>query len=114
MLTPKERVLRTLRREPVYFVPSNLEFSAPLGARIASALRVRVSELPAAFDNHIIYAYLSDEVRREGGLILDNWGVGTQEQEGAAIVGHPLADREAVAGYCFPDHRAPGLLAGVE
>jgi uroporphyrinogen decarboxylase len=114
MLTHKERVLRTLRREPTDYVPSNLEFSAPLAARIASALRVGVTDLLTTFDNHIVYAHLSDEARREDGVIIDNWGIGVQEQEGAAVVGHPLADREAVNGYRFPDGHAQGLLAGVE
>jgi uroporphyrinogen decarboxylase len=114
MLNHKERVVRTLRREAVDYVPSNLEFSGPLAARVARALKVSVPTLLTTFDNHIVYAYLNDETRREGGVIYDNWGVGMQEQEGAAIVVYPLVERDAVDGYRFPDPRAPGLLAGVE
>jgi uroporphyrinogen decarboxylase len=114
MLTHKERVFRTLRRQPVDYVPSNLEFSTPLAARIARELRVEVADLLTVFDNHIVYAHLSDEVRRDGGLVYDNWGIGVQEQEGAAIVGHPLAERDAVDRYRFPDPQAAGLLGGVE
>ncbi len=114
MLSHKERVLRTLRRESVDYLPSNLEFSAPLATRIAQALRVPVAELPRTFDNHLVYGYFNDEVRRERGVIFDNWGVGMQEQEGAAIVVHPLADREALVRYRFPDPDVPGLMTGVE
>ncbi|MFB3818675.1 MAG: uroporphyrinogen decarboxylase family protein [Candidatus Methylomirabilales bacterium] len=114
MLTHKDRIRRTLRREPVDYVPSNLEFSGPLAARVAHALRVSVPDLLTTFDNHIVYAYLDDETRRDAGLIYDNWGVGVQEQEGAAIVVHPMADRSAAERYRFPDPDAPGLLRTVE
>jgi uroporphyrinogen decarboxylase len=114
MITHKERVLRVLRREPIDYLPSNLEFSAPLSLRIAEALQVSPPDLHGIFDNHIVYAHLSDENYRSNGIIYDNWGVGIQEQEGAAIVVHPLADRNRVSDYCFPDPHAPGLLAGVE
>lgn len=113
-LTHKERVLRTMRRQPVDYVPSNLEFSTPLAARIATSLAIPTRDLMTVFDNHIVYAYLSDEDHREGGVIYDNWAVGAQEQEGAAIVGHPLADRAAVERYVFPDPNAPGLLDDIE
>jgi len=113
MLTHKERVMRVLRHEAVDFLPSNLEFSGPLSVRIAEALHVTPADLPRLFDNHIVYAYLSDEDHRADGVIFDNWGVGIQEQEGAAIVVHPLADRQAVSTYTFPDPQAAGLLAGV-
>ncbi len=114
MLTHKERVRRVLRRELVDYLPSNLEFSGPLAARIADALRVRQDDLLTVFDNHIVYAYLTDEDHRANGIVYDNWHVGMQEREGAAIVGHPLAGRASAESYRFPDPHAPGLLRGVE
>ncbi len=112
-LTHKSRILRVLAREPVDYVPSNLEFSGPFAVRVAGELRIPVTELPKYFDNHIVYAYLSDQTRKNE-LLVDDWGVGIQNQEGAAIVGHPLASRDAFVRYRFPDPNASGLLAGIE
>ncbi len=114
MLTHKARVLRVLQRQPVDYLPSNLEFSRPLAVRVAAALGRSVPELSRHFDNHIVYAYLSDQARRGTGIAYDDWGIGIQEQEGAAIIGHPLADRDAMVRYTFPDPNAAGLLADLE
>ncbi|HHV61394.1 MAG TPA: hypothetical protein GXX51_01970 [Firmicutes bacterium] len=111
-MTRKERVIRTIKREPVDRLPVNLEFTVPLAESFVARFKLDQDSLFEVLDSHIIYAYLSDEVDRKGDIIIDNWGVGYDAREGAAIRIHPLSDRLALRNYEFPDPCEKRLMEG--
>ncbi|NMB11833.1 MAG: hypothetical protein GX977_06050 [Firmicutes bacterium] len=113
-LTRKERILRTIQRKPVDRLPVNLELTVPCAQKVIDDLGIRHDELLGVLDSHIVYAYLNDTVKRENGIIYDNWGVGYDEHEGAAIRVHPMEDELMADRYEFPDPKSPTLLSSVE
>lgn len=102
-ITPKDRVLKTICGAPLDKLPVNIEFTPPLEKKYAAYLGMKAEDLKTFFGNHIIYSYLNDEVKRESGLITDNWGVSYDEIEGATIRVHPLENKENIKKYIFPD-----------
>lgn len=131
-LSRRERVSRAIRRQPLDFFPSQVDFTPRDIPRVAEALGVAPAELDAAVDNHLVYAYSlgnaeeymhTPSVLRQAlalglakldepnGLIYDTWGVGWDlHSEGVQVSHHPLADPDAVRKYTFPDPAAPGLM----
>lgn len=109
-MTCKERVIKTIKRQPLDRLPVNLEFTVPLAESFAARLGLDQDSLLEILDSHIIYAYLSDEVDRRDGIIIDNWGVGYDAHEGAAIRIHPLSDKLVLRDYRFPDPSAEWLM----
>lgn len=136
MMSHKERVLRAIRREPLDFFPSQVDFTPNDLDRIGRALGVANAAIDDAVDNHLRYAcslgnaeeYMHDEIVRsraeklglarvdlEQGIIFDIWGVGWDlHAEGVWIRQHPIHDPAALADYSFPDPALPGLMDYVE
>lgn len=108
----RERILRTINREPIDCLPVNLEFSPHLAKAYAKYKGIKEEDLIELLGNHIIYLYLSDEVDRKDGLVIDNWGVGYEELEGASIKVCPLSNKEMIKKYVFPDPSEKYLMDG--
>ncbi|KLU63034.1 methylcobalamin:coenzyme M methyltransferase [Peptococcaceae bacterium CEB3] len=119
-MSPKERALRTIKRQEIDRLPIQMDFSGVGLDKVAKAwgLPSGGREIITALDNHIVYAYLDDafgniKARKLGSdeVSYDAWCVGWNNyQEGPLAVVHPLADLDGWSGYEFPDPWAPGLL----
>ena len=135
-LTHKERVQRAIRRAPLDYFPSQVDFTPRDVPRIARHLGIADQELEQAVDNHLVYAYSLSSVEeymhnpellqhavglglarvdQQAGLVYDPWGVGWDlTSEGVWVGFHPLADPGAYRSYRFPDPDAAGLMDYVE
>ena len=60
MLTPKERLRRAIRHEPVDRLPTQINYTGRQGERMAAHFGMTVAELPAHLDNHLHRLYLSN------------------------------------------------------
>ena len=131
-ISHKERILRTIRREPLDFFPSQVDFTPVDTPRIARGLGVAESGLEEAVDNHLVYAYSLGnaeeymhklDIRKKAielglarmdekqDIIYDVWGVGWDlTAEGVQITRHPLQELSRLADYAFPDPGADGLM----
>ncbi|MDR3588647.1 MAG: uroporphyrinogen decarboxylase family protein [Negativicutes bacterium] len=122
-LTPKERLLRTMKRQEIDRLPTQIDFSGACLDKMLKHWGLASEPQAVSFlGNHIVYAYLNDAVGNikarqlaDSDLSFDSWGVGySNGQEGPLPVVHPLADMDQWAGYEFPDPNADGLLARAE
>ncbi len=111
-MTPKERVQRILRREPVDRLPTHITYSRAMGDQLAGHLGVTPAELPGRLDNHLLWLELSGSTRhRKGRMIYDWWGAGRDARsESYSLLNTPLAQPETLARFAWPDPHAPGLL----
>jgi uroporphyrinogen decarboxylase len=113
-LTHKERMRRALCYEPVDCIPTQVNYTAAVGEKMAAHFNVAVAELPALLDNHMIRVDLTYPSRMsdDGKVKYDWWGVGYDtEEEGYFTVVHPLADAgKDFDAYAWPDPAAPGLM----
>ena len=136
MMSHKERVLRAIRREPLDYFPSQVDFTPKDLGRIARGLGVGIEEIDEAADNHLRYAYslgnaeeyMHDEtvlrraqefglvrLEEDKGVIYDIWGVGWDlHAEGVWVCRHPIQDPSKLLDYSFPDPDLPGLMDYVE
>ncbi len=131
-ISHKERILRTIRREPLDYFPSQVDFTPVDTPRIARGLGVAEGELEEAVDNHLVYAYSmgnaeeymhKPEIRNAAvalglarvdereRIIYDVWGVGWDlTAEGVQVKRHPVQDASSLRAYRFPDPEANGLM----
>ena len=77
-LTHKERLLRTLRRQPVDRLPTQINYTASMGRALSEHFGVPVAGLPAALDNHLVRVDLSlpERLSPDGTVRYDWWGAG--------------------------------------
>ncbi len=122
-LTPKERMLRTMKGQEIDRLPTQIDFSGACLDKMLKHWGLASEPQAVSFlDNHIVYAYLNDAVGNikarqlaTADVSFDSWGVGyASGQEGPLPVVHPLSDMDQWAGYEFPDPHADGLLARAE
>ena len=112
-LTARERVLRTLRHEPVDRLPTQVNYTTTMGQRMSEHFGVSAEVLPARLGNHLVRVGLTYEPRlsADGKARYDWWGAGHDTQEeGYYIREAPLSERRDLDGFDSPDPRAPGLL----
>ena len=124
ILSPKERLRRALRHEPVDRLPTQINYTARMGELMAAHFDVALAELPRLFDNHLVRVDLSfdEPLSSDGQVRFDWWGAGHDTgEEGYYIRVHPLAetpDRPPATpdldAYPWPDPHAPGLFAAAE
>jgi uroporphyrinogen decarboxylase len=116
-LTHKERLKRALRRAPVDRLPTQINYTARMGERMAAHFGVAVADLPGLFDNHLVRVDLSfaEPLSADGQVRFDWWGAGHDTgEEGYYIRVNPLADTSDLDAYPWPDPHAPGLFAAAE
>ncbi len=109
----KERLLRAFRHEPVDRLPTQVNYTARMGARMAAHFGVEVDDLPIFLDNHLLRVDLSFEAKRsqDGRTRFDWWGVGHDTgEEGYYIRVSPLSSSKDLLSYAWPDPHAAGLF----
>jgi uroporphyrinogen decarboxylase len=109
----KERLLRAFRHEPVDRLPTQINYTAGMGAKMAAHFGLAMAELPVFLDNHLIRVDLSFEERRsqDGQTRFDWWGAGHDTgEEGYYIRVSPLANSKDLDAFAWPDPHASGLF----
>lgn len=112
-MTPKERVRRAIRYQPVDRLPTQINYTQAEGAKMAAHFGVPIKDLPARLNNHILRVDLTAPRRLslDGKTSYDWWGVGFDtEEEGYFVSDSPLADTTNLERFPFPDPHASLLL----
>ncbi len=116
-MTPKERVRRALRREPVDRLPAQTNYTAAMGRRLAEYFDVSLAELPARLGNHLLRVDVSHDRPRnaDGSIEYDWWGAGWDTRtEGYWHAYSPLAKSLDLDRYRWPDPDTPELVIPTE
>lgn len=116
-LTPKERMRRALRYEPVDRLPTQINYTGAVGERLAAHFGVTRADLPNRLGNHLLRVDISHTPRLsdDGKVAYDWWGVGwDMEEEGYFIRHSPLAESQDLDAFLWPDPHAPDLLRDAE
>lgn len=134
-MTREERVLRTIYREAIDYLPSQIYFaSQATKEELQRALGLpSLEDLEQYLDNHLHLTFTLDDVFRyrenhkllkeaeemgfarvdwERGIAYDRWGIGfDMYSDGFCIRHFPLQDEEALRKFEPPDPTKPGLLS---
>jgi len=112
-LTPKERLRRAVRYEPVDRIPTQINYTPDMGRKMADHFAVSLDELPAFLGNHMIRLDIDFPgiLSQDGKVKSDWWGVGfdTQEEGYFAAVS-PLAGGADLDKHPWPNPDDPQLL----
>ncbi|MGA2478555.1 MAG: uroporphyrinogen decarboxylase family protein [Spirochaetia bacterium] len=133
-MTRKERVIRTIKRQDIDYLPSNIYFAKhKTKVALKDALKLAsLDALDAFLENHIQIPAIMDDVFRhlgdheylrkasktifaridwENGEMTDRWGIVYDiNADGFCIARHPLrgASEEDIIRYTAPDPNVPG------
>ncbi len=113
----KERLLRAFRHQPVDRLPTQINYTARMGAKLAAHFGLSAADLPVFLDNHLLRVDLSFEEHYspDGQALMDWWGAGhATGEEGYFIRISPLANSKDLDAFPWPDPHAPGLFAGAK
>jgi uroporphyrinogen decarboxylase len=116
-LSKKERTRRALAREPVDQLPTQVNYTAAMGERLAAWFHVPAPELDARLDNHLLRVDIAHpkKLSADGLVATDRWGAGWSTQtEGYWHAFAPLAQSTDLDRYSWPDPRDPTLLDAAE
>jgi uroporphyrinogen decarboxylase len=112
-LTRKERLRRALLHQPIDRVPTQINYTARMGQKLAAHFNVFAADLPRVLDNHFVRvdltypAHLSDD----GRIRFDWWGAGHDTgEEGYSIPVNPLKESPDLDAFPWPDPHDPHLL----
>ena len=112
-LFPKERVRRTLDHQSVDRLPTQCNYTARMGERLAEYFQVPLGELDARLDNHLLRLDVTHPARfsEDGRVVFDWWGAGWSTQtEGYWHAFAPLAHSDDLRHFPWPDADDPHLL----
>jgi uroporphyrinogen decarboxylase len=112
-VTRKERMRKTIQYEPVDRVPTQINYTADMGQKMAAHFGVDIQELPIFLDNHMLRVDLSfpKRIDEDRNVIFDWWGAGhATGEEGYFISVNPLADSKDLDLFSWPDADDPHLL----
>lgn len=116
-LTHKERMRRALLRQPIDRLPTQINFTAGMGQKLAAHFNVPVADLPQVLDNHLVRVDLTYPARlsADGKIRYDWWGAGHDTgEEGYYIPVNPLKDSTDLDTFPWPDPGNPHLLDEAE
>jgi uroporphyrinogen decarboxylase len=117
MATQKARMRRALLRQSVDRIPTQINYTGRMGARLAEHLGAAPDSLTNHLGNHLLRLEI-DAPRRlspDGKIAFDWWGCGwSTEQEGYYLVHAPLREQRDLESISWPDPAAPGLLDTAE
>ena len=138
-MTKEERVLRTIRKETIDYLPSNIYFAShETKVSLMKALKIpSVEKLDEFLENHLIITSPMDDVFRfrgdheflrdaektvfakidwKNGVLYDRWGIGYDiHTDGICIRHFPLRGKdEEIKKYRAPNLDEPGNLALIE
>ncbi len=112
-LSHKERLRRAIRHEPVDRLPTQINYTGKMAAKLAEAYGITTGELPARLDNHLLRVDLTfrPRVSEDGVAGFDWWGAGFDtREEGYFVCVSPLQESPDLDAFAWPDPHAPGLL----
>ena len=112
-LSHKERLRRAIRHEPVDRLPTQINYTGKMAAKLAEAYGITTGELPARLDNHLLRVDLTFQPRvsEDGVAGFDWWGAGFDtREEGYFVCVSPLQESPDLDAFAWPDPYAPGLL----
>jgi uroporphyrinogen decarboxylase len=112
-LTHKERLRRALRHQPIDRLPTQINYTAAMGQKLAAHFNISMAELPTVLDNHFMRVDLTYPPRLsdDGQIRYDWWGAGhATGEEGYYIPINPLANSTDLDAFAWPDPHAPHLL----
>jgi uroporphyrinogen decarboxylase len=111
----KERMRRSLMRQPIDRIPVQVNYTTRMGENIARLLGVAPEALPQRLGNHLLRLEV-DTARRlspDGKVAYDEWGAGwSTEQEGYYLEYAPLREQRDLDAIAWPDAGASGLFDG--
>ncbi len=110
-LTHKERLRRALRHEPVDRLPTQINYTAGMGEKLAAHFEVSQADLPELLDNHLVRVDLSypERLSEDGTIRFDWWGAGHDTgEEGYFIRSSPLANSKDLEAFAWPDPQRAG------
>lgn len=104
---------RALAFQPLDRLPTQINYTADMGRKLAAYFEVAPAELPAFLGNHMIRVDMDypGRLNEDGTVRFDWWGVGfdTQEEGYFAAV-NPLEETTNLDSYPWPDPHDPDLL----
>ena len=112
-ITRKERMRRSISYEAVDRIPTQINYTAGMGQKMADHFNVPVEELPAFLGNHMIRVDLSYEAQfsSDGAVKYDWWGVGFDtKEEGYFAAVSPLQESPDLDSFSWPNPHDPQLL----
>ena len=112
-LTPKECVRRALTYQHVDRLPTQVNYTAAMGAKMAAHFGVPLADLPHRLGNHLVRLDLTfpSRLSADGKIRYDWWEVGFDtEEEGYFPSFCPLADSKDLDAFPWPDPSDPHLL----
>lgn len=112
-LTTKQRMRNALLHQPVDRIPTQINYTAEMGKRMADYFSVEEKDLPDFFGNHFLRLDIEYPKRfnQDGTVQFDWWGVGfDQREEGYFAAVNPLAESKDLDAYLWPDPDEPLLL----
>ncbi len=113
ILTHKERLRRALLHQPIDRIPTQINYTASMGQKLAAHFNVAVPDLPQVLDNHFVRVDLTCPTRlsADGKVRFDWWGAGHDtREEGYYIPVNPLRDSPDLDAFPWPDPHDPHLL----
>lgn len=109
----KQRVLRTLKREPVDRLPTQCNYTPAMGRLLAGHFGITEAELPERLGNHLLRVDVDHAGRTspDGSTKFDWWGAGWDTRtEGYWHSYAPLKDSLELDAYAWPDVHDAALL----
>src|SRR5512139_2448778 len=106
ILNHKERMQRALLRQPIDRIPTQINYTASMGQKLAASFGTAVTDLPRALDNHFIRVDVAYPARLsdDGRVRFDWWGAGHDTgEEGYYIPVNPLKGSRDLASFPWPD-----------
>ncbi len=116
-ITHKERMRRAISYEAVDRIPTQVNYTAGMGQKMAAYFNVSVNELPVFLGNHMIRVDMNypQHLSMDGEVTYDWWGVGFDtKEEGYFAAESPIQERDDLTIYPWPDPNDPELLTGAE
>ncbi|MGL4649887.1 MAG: uroporphyrinogen decarboxylase family protein [Caldilineaceae bacterium] len=112
-LSPRERVLRAFRHEPIDRLPTQVNYTGLTADRLCAHFGVSRAELPARLGNHLLRVDLNHtpRVNADATVSYDWWGAGFDTgEEGYFVRESPLESDPDLDAFAWPNPADPHLL----
>jgi uroporphyrinogen decarboxylase len=116
-ITHNERLIKALRYEPLDRLPTQINYTARMGEKLADYFNACLDDLPRLLDNHLVRVDLSypERLSEDGLCRFDWWGAGHDtREEGYFIRLSPLADTQDLEAFDWPDPKRADLMEGAK
>ena len=108
---------RAINHEPVDRIPTQINYTAGMGQKMADYFDIKMSDLPDFLGNHMMRVDLSfpQKMSDDGNVQYDWWGVGfDSKEEGYFAAVSPLENNHNLDHFPWPDPDDPQLLTSAE